>query len=77
MNQGYIRLRMPEHPRANNGYVLEHIVVAELMLGRPLREDEVVHHRDHDKQNNLPENLEVMTDFEHRSLHMTDRHATG
>ena len=36
-----------------------HRVVAEKMLGRPLNEDEVVHHRDGNKYNNAPENLVV------------------
>lgn len=38
----------------------EHRVVAEAMLGRPLRPGEVVHHRDGDKRNNDPLNLEVL-----------------
>lgn len=36
-----------------------HRVVAELMLGRPLRPGEVVHHVDGDKRNNDPKNLMV------------------
>lgn len=52
---------MPSHPRARqNGYVLEHILVAEGMLGRPLLPEEEVHHRDcKDKANNSPGNLRV------------------
>ena len=38
----------------------EHRVAAEAMLGRPLRPGEVVHHRDGDKLNNDPMNLEVL-----------------
>lgn len=38
----------------------EHRAVAEAMLGRPLRPGEVVHHRDGDKLNNDPTNLEVL-----------------
>ena len=37
-----------------------HRVVAELMLGRPLRPGEVVHHKDGNKRNNRMENLEVL-----------------
>ncbi|MGO4997812.1 HNH endonuclease [Oribacterium sp. Sow4_G1_1] len=36
-----------------------HRVVAEQKLGRPLKKGEVVHHRDGNKYNNSPENLEV------------------
>ena len=47
----------------------EHRVVAEGMLGRSLRPDEVVHHIDGDKTNNSPSNLAVMTRKEHAALH--------
>ena len=43
-----------------------HRVVAELMLGRPLKPGEVVHHIDGDKRNNAPENLMV---FENQAAH--------
>jgi len=39
----------------------EHRVVAESVLGRPLRDGEVVHHIDGNKQNNKPENLMVFS----------------
>jgi hypothetical protein len=38
----------------------EHRVVAEALLGRPLAPGEVVHHKDGDKLNNSPDNLEVL-----------------
>ena len=43
-----------------------HRVVAELMLGRPLRPGEVVHHIEGDKRNNDPKNLMV---FENQTAH--------
>lgn len=46
-----------------------HRVVAEQMIGRPLARDEVVHHKDGNRQNNRPENLQVMTRAEHTRLH--------
>jgi len=53
-------LRKKDHPRANpNGYVFEHIVVMEDMIGRPLLPDENVHHKNGIKDDNRPENLEL------------------
>ena len=41
----------------------------EIKLGRKLKEDEVVHHIDNNKQNNDVGNLIVMNKREHLSLH--------
>ena len=52
----------------------EHRAVAEAMLGRPLRTGEVVHHRDGDKLNNDPLNLEVLpSQAEHTKTQRRDR----
>jgi hypothetical protein len=69
---GYRKLAMPDHPRADSkGYVLEHTLVMEAHIGRFLAPHEVVHHRDSVKGNNTLNNLELMTDTEHRRLHAT------
>ena len=47
----------------------EHRIVAEKKIGRKLRRDEVVHHEDHDRRNNSPSNLSVMTKAAHARLH--------
>lgn len=59
------------YPRVSAGplrgkYV--HRIVAEAMIGRPLREDEDVHHIDGDTMNFHPSNLKVMPATEHRPL---------
>ena len=69
----YILLWLPNHPRASKrGCVMEHIVVAEKILGRSLYPNEVVHHKDQNGHNNNPNNLEIMD----RGLH-TIHHRTG
>lgn len=55
----------PDHHRSRkNGYVFEHIIEAEKMLGRRLEKGEVVLHKDGDKHNNIHSNLEVVTENE-------------
>lgn len=47
----------------------EHRAVAEKMLGRKLFKGEIVHHKDGNKHNNSPENLEIMTQSQHIKEH--------
>lgn len=68
--RGYWLLFMPGHHLAmKNGYVLEHRLVWETANGRRLRIDEDVHHKDRDRGNNAPENLEAIQIREHYRLH--------
>ena len=54
----YVLVKVPGHPNATKqGYVREHRLVMENMLGRYLDPIEVVHHQDSDKTNNDPSNL--------------------
>jgi SWI/SNF-related matrix-associated actin-dependent regulator of chromatin subfamily A-like protein 1 len=67
---GYRRIRMPGHPRANGSNVVyEHIVVMEKKLGRPLADDEEVHHKDRNRSNNKPSNLVLLKKPVHKRLH--------
>jgi len=68
---GYRCIYLPDHSRAHpNGYVYEHIVIAERTLGRQLVGGEIVHHVDGDKLNNSAENLTVLSSqTEHIRIH--------
>lgn len=71
MDDGYVMVHAPWHPRATSSpYIPEHILMVEAALGRFLVDDEIVHHRDEDRANNIPENLQVCHDnFEHLMEH--------
>lgn len=50
-------------------YVAEHRATAERELGRPLKDDEIVHHRNEIRADNAPKNLGVMTRSKHAKHH--------
>ena len=59
------------------GHVQEHRVVMEQVLGRPLTDQERVHHKDGDKLNNDPANLELLpSQSEHGKLHAAELRRT-
>jgi lambda repressor-like predicted transcriptional regulator len=58
--QGYILKKEPGHPRCDDsGYVRVHRLVMENQLGRYLRPEEVVDHRNGDTSDNDPGNLRL------------------
>ena len=61
---------VPEHPNSTkNGYVLLHRIVIENHLGRLLNANEIVHHIDKNKKNNLLSNLQLTDQNEHTRNH--------
>lgn len=71
---GYKLIYKPENPSSMTnkcwkGYVYEHIVVMEELLGRRLKEGEVVHHLDCCRSNNHTSNLILLSRGDHKKLH--------
>lgn len=65
----YVGIWMPDHPRATRGgHVLEHIVIAERALGKPLPPGVLVHHVNEIKQDNRNQNLVVCQDNAYHKL---------
>jgi hypothetical protein len=70
-SSGYKFKVVKGHPCADkDGYVAEHRLVAEFVLGRLLDRTEVVHHRDFNRKNNFIYNLYIFPDKKaHTSYH--------
>ncbi len=74
-SDGYIRIWKPKHQWPRKGYILEHVMVMENVIGRKIRIDECVHHKDHNRQNNVIGNLELLLRSDHSRKHRAlDKH---
>ncbi len=71
----YLYFMDKNHPLRSKAYkVYYHRHVASVKIGRWLRSREVVHHIDGDRQNNKPENLEVVESHsEHMKIHHPEK----
>lgn len=72
---GYWYLYKPNHPNAIKGgrYIAEHRFILEQKIGRYLNRGEIAHHKNHNKKDNRPENIELLTISEHNRNHALKR----
>jgi len=83
-SEGYVYEWFPAHHFSSNGYVFQHRLVAEKALKENapdspllvtidgtlyLSPDYVVHHKNLDRKDNDPLNLQILTNAEHMKLH--------
>lgn len=70
---GYVLMQAPNHPGAQAaGYVPEHRLVMEKIIGRFLRPEETVHHINGLRSDNRPENLELWTSRQPKGQSVAD-----
>jgi hypothetical protein len=73
---GYRLVWAFHHPRAHQNVVREHILVMEKKLGRFLKKGEEIHHINHIRDDNRPENLELCSSHsKHLSTYKHPHHA--
>jgi len=71
-SRGYVMVSIGNHKRRP-----EHDIIMEQMLGRPLKSNELVHHRNGIKSDNREENLELLTRQTHPIQHNKRDPITG
>ena len=70
IGKGYLYIWKPKHPNADGcGYVASHRLIAEKVLGRFLKRDEVVHHVNGNPLDNRNCNLLISSNSYHMWLH--------
>lgn len=72
----YRSIKILGHSRGSgtHGYVREHVLVVERVIGAPLSKTLPIHHIDGNKRNNSPDNLAIcLTTLGHQTIHRRER----
>lgn len=73
-DSGYVSLYLPDHPDCSvSGFIMEHRVVMEQMIGRRLVKNENVHHKNGIRNDNRPENLELWSSRQPKGQRVEDK----
>lgn len=76
IDRGYQIVQIKNHPFLPDGDYRHHRVIMADELGRKLETYECVHHRDRNRLNNDPSNLEILNPKDHTSLHRKGQKAS-
>jgi hypothetical protein len=68
--EGYVLIKVPEHPKSFRGWYYEHRLVIEKEINRIMGEWETIHHINKDKQDNRLINLFLCSRSEHNKAHV-------
>lgn len=68
--EGYVLVKVPEHPKAFRGFYYEHRLMVEKQLNRVIEDWETIHHINKDKADNRLVNLFLCSRIEHNKAHV-------
>ena len=68
--EGYVLVKVPEHPKNFKGFYYEHRLVIEKEIGRILEDWETIHHINEDKEDNRLINLFLCSRLQHNKAHV-------
>lgn len=81
---GYMVVKVPQgtpgcmtYGATMDRWMMEHRWVMQQKIGRALEKHETVHHKNGDKTDNRPENLELWTGRHGRGIRASDHHCPG